>query len=193
MDRENNYFEGEEITSDHEACRHSLDNCQFIDCNFVDVDFSEQTLRNVKFIECNFQKCNLSNIRLMNVTIRDVSLSSCKVIGVNFSDCEDLFHFKAKGTSFDYSVFQRMNAPQIILENCSLNEVDFSESKLKGGSFAGSILSQAIFNDADISECDFRGAQNYSIDPRTTYMVNSQFSLPEAISLLHALDIKLDD
>lgn len=45
----------------------------------------------------------------------------------------------------------------------------------------------------DLSETDFSGAVNYTIDAGQNKLHKTRFTLPEAITLLHALDIILED
>ena len=49
-----------------------------------------------------------------------------------------------------------------------------------------------LFHNCDLSRSDFSGALNYSIDVRTNQVKQAKFSLPEAIALLQALDIRIE-
>ena len=46
---------------------------------------------------------------------------------------------------------------------------------------------------ANLTEADFTGAKNYAIAPGMNTLKKTKFSLPEAMSLLYNLDIKLTE
>ena len=76
-------------------------------------------------------------------------------------------------------------------KNSKVHEVEFSNSNLRGASFEYSSLKNSNFTGADCEEANFEGAKDYYIDPHHTKLKEAQFSLPEAISLFSAMDIKI--
>ena len=58
------------------------DCCTFIACNFENIQ-----LANITFIECKFINCNLSNSKLNYTAFKGVLFEKCKLLGVNFNDC----------------------------------------------------------------------------------------------------------
>lgn len=131
----------------------------------------------------------MSNIILLGSTLRDVIFKDSKVVGVNFSSCNRLSQLAFSDCLLDLSVFQGLEIPNFKAQNSSLKEVDLSEGKFPGASFCGSNLKNALFNASDLSGSDFRNAINYFLDPRFTRIKKSKFSMPEAMSLLNALEI----
>jgi uncharacterized protein YjbI with pentapeptide repeats len=57
--------------------------------------------------------------------------------------------------------------------------------------FTGTDLTDSLFLTTDLTEADLSSATNYQIDARQNTIQNARFSLPEAMSLLHGLDIEL--
>ena len=43
-----------------------------------------------------------------------------------------------------------------------------------------------------LTGADFRGARGYVIDPRRNRVARAKFSMPDAVGLLHALDVVID-
>ncbi len=50
-----------------------------------------------------------------------------------------------------------------------------------------------VFEDGAEYGADFRGARNYAIAADLNTLKQAKFSLPEAVALLHGLDIILED
>jgi len=118
-----------------------------------------------------------------------VTFNNSKAVGVNFSSCNGLSSLIFKACLLDYSIFQGVEIPSLKMENSSLKDTDLSESKLVNACFSGCNLQNAIFNSSDLSKADFRNAKNYYLDPQYTKIRNAKFSMPEAMSLLSALEI----
>jgi fluoroquinolone resistance protein len=70
-------------------------------------------------------------------------------------------------------------------------DVDFREADLRQADFGGTDLSQSLFGNTDLAEADLSRARNYRIDPAHNSLRQARFSLPEAMSLLHSMDIVL--
>ena len=82
-----------------------------------------------------------------------------------------------------------MNLKGAIFHECRMHEVDFFEAQLVKSSFRKCSLEAASFNKANLTEADFSLSYGYFIDVRHTKVTKAKFSLPEAVSLLHALEI----
>jgi len=91
----------------------------------------------------------------------------------------------------DYSSFYQVNAQRTNFKNCSLIEVDFSESNLKSVTFDNSNLSNAVFKATNLEATDFRTAISFSIDPSKNQVTNAKFSKNNLDGLLrkYKLDI----
>ncbi|MBT3586318.1 MAG: pentapeptide repeat-containing protein [Halobacteriovoraceae bacterium] len=186
------YYEEKDWTPDSWQPGTALSKSEFIGCTFTSLNFSEQDLAHSKFVECCFKKCNLSNVGIKGTTFRDVKFHDSKLVGINFADGATLFELKFEQCLLDLCVFQGVNSPNPVFNNCSLKEVDFSEAKLNGATFCGSNLVAAHFTNTDLSGADFRQAIKYSIDPTYSKIKKAKFSMPEAMGLLASLDITIE-
>ena len=75
---------------------------------------------------------------------------------------------------------------------CEAKEIDFIETDLSDGDFKNTDFEKSLFFKANLTDADFRGASNYSIDIKTNILKRTRFSLPEALSLLESLDIIIE-
>jgi uncharacterized protein YjbI with pentapeptide repeats len=170
----------------------SFKDCEFINCVFELIDFSNMNLSLAKFIDCKFVKCNLSNVSVKNATFRDVNFSDCKLIGIIWSECVTLSSPVFRNSLLDFCVFQSMKLKCVIFENCTMKEVDFYETDFSKSFFTGSDLHKTNFSKANLASSDFRDAHDYFINIKDTNVKNAKFNLPEALSLLSNLDIILE-
>ncbi|HKJ68262.1 MAG TPA: pentapeptide repeat-containing protein [bacterium] len=185
---------------------------------FEGVDFSGKILESSTFTDCTFIRCQfmdatLSHCRLINVVFDHCNLSVLHVPGSTFSGCE-INHSKATGidwtaadwsapairkplsfleSDLSHSTFLGIKLPDIDIIQSTLRDVDFREAVLTRVSMTGSDLMESLFGKTNLTEADFRGARNYQIDPLQNTITGAKFALPEALSLLYALDIEIDD
>src|ERR1700743_228089 len=79
---------------------------EFQGCIFRQCDFSNSNLSGNKFFDCVFEGCNMSNIRLQKSFINNVNFLDSKVLGVNFSECQNLlFSVSFENCILDYASF----------------------------------------------------------------------------------------
>lgn len=170
----------------------SNDACEFVECHFNGIDFTEFNFSRLKFMDCEFIECNLSNVSFKNASFRDIEFKKSKLMGLNWSSAATLSNLSFYECILDYSVFQSLNLKGTVFSDCKMCEVDFYESQLTKASFADSFLKGAVFNKANLCEADLRGAKEYFIDVRYTQVSRAKFSLPEALTLLSSLEITLE-
>lgn len=166
----------------------TYETCTFENCQFKDADFS-----NIKFIECEFYGCDLSLVNLSDGALRDVRFTNCKMLGLHFENLNTL----GLVVSFDQCVLSHSSFYQIKLKNtqfkqCVLHECDFTESDLTSAVFNQCDLKNAQFVDSIIEKCDFRTANNFSIDPRYNKIKGARFSRIELAGLLDAFQIVIE-
>jgi len=58
------------------------------DFHFLEVDFSDTTIKDKEFISGTFRRCNLTNTRFENCTFAFISFHACKLEGTGFNRCE---------------------------------------------------------------------------------------------------------
>jgi uncharacterized protein YjbI with pentapeptide repeats len=71
--------------------------------------------------------------------------------------------------------------------------VDFREANLSCADFSFTDLKDSLFQSTNLNGADFRHAKNYHIDPSKNDIRKGKFSLPEAMALLHSMDIEIID
>lgn len=163
-------------------------NCIFEGCNFTNAQ-----LTGSKCIDCKWIKCNLSMVKWDGCRLQGNRFEECKIVGGNFAKCDPTFL-------------------SLSFKKCLINMGNFSDLKLKGISFAGSVVrethfSNANLSEADFSECDLSGslfhhadlskanfvsAFNFSINPLNNKLKGTRFSKEMALSLLDYLGIVLE-
>ena len=169
-----------------------LENAEFINCSFHSLDLSEKLLRNSNFIECKFIKCSMNNLNITGASFSDILFTNCKLLGINWSSCSNVRNLQFIESKLNFSVFQNLNIPNTIFNKCTVSDTDFSRSNLQNSSFSNSNLDKSAFNECDLRKTDFRGATNYWIDPQFNKLKDAKLSMPEAISLIEALGVKVE-
>ena len=165
---------------------------EFQNCTFIKCDLSNANFCNNRFVDCVFEGCNLSMIKLGGSTLNNFICKDCKVMGVNFSECDDfLFQVKFENCTLDYASFmgKKMNKTSFI--KTSLKEANFTQANLAGSLFKESDLSRAVFNGADLSTANFSTAFNYNIDPELNNIKKAIFALDGLPGLLSKYTIKV--
>lgn len=170
-----------------------FDGCVFNECRFDSVTF-----KNCKFIECEFVSCNLSVVNINYSRFMDVTFNQCKIIGVDWTKASwpnlslpapIAFHQSLLNDSSFYGLL----LADLIIEGCTVHDVDFREGNFHQGDFSGSDFSNSLFNGANLSGVSFEDAENYYIDLNHTNIKQAKFSRLEAVCLLESLDIELLD
>lgn len=178
--------------------RQVLEQVSFLNCTFSRCFLRETHLQACKLRECTFKNCDLSLAALTNTHLTQVRFESCQLIGINWT--EAVWPGRAFYRSVDFeacvlnhSTFMGLNLKQILLRRCSVHDVDFSEANLTQADCSASDFSNSRFVHTNLSQANFSGASHYAISPNLNTLKKTQFSLPEAMSLLYGLDIVLTD
>jgi fluoroquinolone resistance protein len=170
-----------------------IKNREFEQCTFKDCDLSDSIFTYNRFTECVFIGCNLSMTKLANSSLRDVTFKQCKLLGINFSECEDfLFSVRFENCILDYASFMKKKMPKTKFIHTSLKQVVFSNANLSHSVFDHCDLADAIFNGVDLKEADFRTANNYVIDPELNSLKKAKFSLHGISGLLTKYGIRIE-
>jgi fluoroquinolone resistance protein len=169
---------------------------EFYDCVFVRCSFVESVFRKCGFVNCAFRECDLSLVQVPESRFSSSRFENTKVIGVNWTEADwattglgDPMGFLKCAIS--HSTFIALRLKGIQIRDCVAVDVDFREADLAQADFGGTDLSKSMFGKTDLSEADLSRARNYSIDPGRNVLKGAKFSLPEAMSLLHSMDIVL--
>ena len=101
---------------------------------------------------------------------------------VNFDEC-----------LLDHSRFIGLDLSETKFINCKARQMDFEGANLENADFSGADLEGTRFINCDLSRANFSNALNYAINAGQNKLHKTHFSLPEAVSLLHSLDIILEE
>lgn len=170
----------------------------FEDCTFEHCSFQETSFTACKFQHCSFDHCDLHLLKVKDTRFREVTFSHCQASGVNWSAAAPTRLISRAPLRFiscglNYATFIGMALKGLQLRDCVAREVDFSEANLENADCRGTDFSNSRFQNTNLTGADFRGARNYLISATANTLKRTRFSLPEAIGLLHGLDILLDD
>jgi len=181
--------------NEHEATFEGLD---LTGCTFDACAFSRCTFYRCVFVDCTFRGCDLSLLKVPNSRFAEVRFSASKLIGVDWTVAGDntttklSFSVGFEDCVLDYSSFFGLSLRGVLLTRCSAKDVDFSEADLGRADCRGTDFTGSKFLHTDLSRADFRAARSYAIDPTANTVKQARFSLPEAVSLLRAFDVKVE-
>lgn len=170
---------------------------EFMSCTFTRCTLTETSLRDCVFRDCVFKECDLSLMSVKEAMFSGAKFEDCKVVGVNWSEAKwknvgllnPSLHFY--GCTINYSTFIGVSLKKAHLTRCIAHDVDFTEANLTGADCTHTDFSESRFSQTNLTEANFTHATNYLIDVRLNTVKKAKFSLPEAMSLLHGLDIIL--
>ncbi|MDT8381505.1 MAG: pentapeptide repeat-containing protein [Brevefilum sp.] len=172
-----------------------LTNCTFRGCHLTETILTACLIEN-----CRFINCDLSLMKIPQTHFHETSFKDCRMLGINWcmADWEARSLITKKRVGFencllDHSIFSGLDLSETQFIKCKAHHLDFEGANLTKAVFRQSDLEGTLFLKCDLSEADFYGAVNYSIDASQNKLHKTRFSLPEAVSLLHALDILLED
>lgn len=187
MFKTNDYWEEEFV----EYSDKKLDSIYFDNCTFYKCDFSKSYMQNCKFTECTFINCDLSLSIFKASTFNDVSFVKSKLIGISWSSCDEPFDVSFDTCNLSQNSFHLLDLRQIKFINSLIKDTGFEECNLENSVFDNCNLEQTVFIKNNLKKSNFGTSKNYLIDPSENDIKNAYFSLPEALSFLSLLPIKL--
>ncbi len=187
MFKTNDYWEEEFYEYDEK----NLDSIYFDNCTFVKCDFSKATFYSCKFTECTFVNCDLSLSVLKACTFNDVTFTNSKLIGVSWSNCDEPFDIIFSSSNISQNSFHLMDLRAMKFVNCLIKDTGFEECNLERALFDNCDLELTSFINNSLKKSNFETSRNYLIDPKHNDIEKAQFSLPEALSFLSLLPIKI--
>ena len=115
------YFE-EETFQNNDYTTADLPKGEYECCTFKNCNFAESDLAEVRFMDCEFISCNLSNSKMNNASMQDVSFKDCKILGVQFEDCNQFaFNVRFENCQVNFSSFHKMKLAKSRFINCQLS------------------------------------------------------------------------
>ena len=175
-----------------------IDSASFLDCQFTGCSLVEAVLSACRFQRCSFVDCDLSLVEISGSQFASVVFEASKLVGVDWTRAHRPEHTLGKPFKFidcmlNHGTFIGLDLQGVEITDSLVHEVDFRETNLSEAVFSGTDLQGSLFLDTDLRTADLGSARNYQINPAINKLGGARFSLPEAISLLYALDIELDD
>ncbi len=187
MFKTNDYWEEEFI----EYKEKKLDSIYFDNCTFIKCDFSKASFYSCKFTECTFINCDLSLSILNSCTFNDVNFENSKLLGLSWSNCVEPFDVKFDSCNISQNSFHLLDLRQMKFINSLIRDTGFEECNLEKSLFDMCNLEQTVFINNNLKKSNFETSKNYLIDPKQNDLEKAQFSLPEALSFLSLLPIKI--
>ncbi len=126
------YFENVQFIGD-------LSRVEFLDCRFVNCDFSNREIIKGGYYRCEFSETKFIGTVMNNSTMKDILLRTCFMDLISFSDClvgPIIFN----ECSLKESYFHKSQFKGIEFNESDLFKVSFSETLLKGVNVAGCII-----------------------------------------------------
>lgn len=168
----------------------------FQECIFTQCTLNEVSFENCKFLKCSFKDCDLNLMKVKNCTFSEVEFESTKVVGVNWMEAmwgknNLLGSINFTGCTLNYSTFIGLMLRKMTLTRCLAKDVDFAEADLTQANCVGTDFTDSRFHHTNLTEANFTDATHYNISATHNTLKKTRFSLPEAVSLLHSLDIVL--
>lgn len=187
MFTDNDYWEEEFEGYNDKA----LEGIYFDNCDFYNCDFSKASFSNCKFTECTFVKCDISLSVLKNCTFNDVTFENSKLLGLSWSGCVEPFEVKFDACNISQNSFHLLDLRGMKFLNCTIQDTGFEECNLEKALFHNCTLEQSVFIKNNLKKANFETSRNYLINPAQNEIKGAFFSLPEALSFLSLLPIKI--
>ena len=183
----NDYWEEEFI----EYSDKKLESICYDDCTFIKCDFSKAIFSNCKFNECTFIDCNLSLAILKSCVFNDVTFEKSRLIGISWSNCQEPFDVSFNSCNLSQNSFHRMDLRKMKFISSLIKDTGFEECNLENALFDNCDLELSSFLNNNLKKSNFETSKNYLTNPKQNNLENAQFSLPEALSFLTLLPIKI--
>ena len=112
---------------------------------------------------------------------------------LHFEDCHEfLFSVHFYTCHHNLFSFYKRKLKKTTFKDCSLHEVDFTETDLTNTVFDNCDLNRATFSNSILEKVDFRTAYNYSFDPDVNRIKKAKFSSAGISGLLDKYYIQIE-
>ncbi len=171
---------------------------EFEGCTFERCAFNETVFSHCRFAECRFDACDFSLARFPNTRLSELAFTNSKLSGVDWTLPAEAqaarlpLAVQFEDCVLSYGSFFGIVLSGISMRRCVAHEVDLAEADLTSADLGETDFRGAKFLHTKLARADLRGARNYAIDPMANTIKGARFSLPEAVSLLRAFDVKIE-
>jgi uncharacterized protein YjbI with pentapeptide repeats len=166
----------------------TFDACLFKNCHLSETQFQRCTFR-----DCLFQNCDLSLIDVEHCTLQRTKFEDCKLAGINWAKVERIQWPAFHNCNLSYNTFMGLDLERAVITGCAAKEAYFDECNLTDADCTHTDFSDSRFFHTNLTQADFTDARNYFIPAHLNTLKKTKFAMPEALALLHGLDIILDD
>ncbi len=169
---------------------------QFYHCVFKNCDFTGTAFISCKFSDCGFVSCNLSLIKVTGSSFSNIYFKDSKLVGVNWP-AASWPRVKLSGQLqflncvIGDSSFMGLSMREARLTKCHAKGADFREADLSGADLSHTDFTDSLFGKTNLTRANLAQARNYAIRISDNNVKDARFSMPEAMALLHCLDIKI--
>lgn len=147
----------------------TFENCEFqqtefsrsewLDCQFIHMDLSNNVINESFFYRCTFDNCQLMGVDFSGNKWKSNKVVACKGDYVSFS-CASIENCSFVETSLRESFFQEVKIKKgLKFDNCLLNQADFLETHLAGVDFSKSLFDSVIFSPELLKGCTINHIQ----------------------------------
>ena len=191
----------EEAFSKLQKSGEELSGLLFEDCFFSKCRFTELVVKNCQFSGCRFENCKISAPKFRGSQMLSCDFSHCDLSGVDWSALLDERKRKMGFLPFDsltecslrHCVFFGLDLKEFDFSSADLSDSFFDDCQLEKANFSGCQLAGVSFSQNNLMGADFRGATNYLFSLEGNRGKGARFSLPEAVNLLSALGVIVED
>lgn len=157
----------------------------FSEREFVDCDFSGQTLheiagaRGASFVRCNFSRSDCYGVNFAHSTFAD-----CNFTGAQLNKCE-FWDATIHNTRFDDAVLRDAE-----FSKANINGGRFTRANLRGAVLADSVLSQCVFDGADLSGAAISDNKETGVSWTNAIGIIKRAAAAAAVTTLGALSME---
>lgn len=163
-------------------------------CTFRHFDFSNVDLSAFRFMQCEFIQCNFSLTKTRKTMFDDVIFRECKLVGVRFDECNAFsLQLRFENCIISHGSFAQVRMQKSIFRNTKLLEVDFASTDLTGSLFDQCTLPLCVFDRSILENVDFSTSMEFSIDPENNRMGQAIFSTQHLSGLLDKYKLRIVD
>jgi len=176
----------------------SISSKQFYSCVFKGCDLTGTAFISCKFLDCKFMSCNLSLIKVTGSTFLDVEFRDSKLVGVNWtaaywSRVKLPASLQFVNCVISDSNFMGLSLRDGCVKKCLAKGADFRETDFTRANLSHTDFEDSLFGNTNLTGADLTQAKNYAMRISDNKVKGAKFSMPEAMSLLYYLGIKIEN
>ena len=190
-----NFFENESLENQIFE-EQSICDCTYEECNFLNCVFDSCEFKHVKFYDCTFYNCRVRTPLIIHASyMKNCEFIDCQLIGIEWSMFQMSDYVlpvnRIENCLLKYNNFNKMNFRNFSFKSNDIEESLFVDCNLIDSNFQGCKLDDTEYIRCDLQGANFKNAEGYMVDVLSCKLKNAVFSMPDAMSLLSSLNIKI--